>query len=112
MTSVQGMLQSAPVRQHVSFACYSSCSHVCLQGGTAAASVHLNDRNQADTANVLPDASSCDFLVGLAPKGRPRDLQGASALDVHIPQALMPVCLTWIKEHSRLCAEQHLQQQQ
>ena len=48
----------------------------CEQGGTAAAPPYFNDRNRADSRNVLADASSCSFLAGLAPHGRPLQLLG------------------------------------
>lgn len=46
-----------------------ACAH--MQGGTAASPASLNDRNQLDPANVLPDTRSCDFLVTWLPAGIP-----------------------------------------
>ena len=34
-----------------------------MQGGTAAAPKSLNDRNRQDLANVLPNLTSCSYLV-------------------------------------------------
>ena len=44
-----------------------------LQGGTASAPAHLNDRNRAAPQDVWPDSSRCDFVVHLQPLGAKPD---------------------------------------
>lgn len=46
--------------------------------------MHLNDRNQADPANQLQNMEECDFLVGLAPVGSPKQVEGEPLLSAAI----------------------------
>ena len=78
------------LRQHLDSEdlCYPP-DGVCLQGGTAAAPKSLNDRNRSDPANVLPELSSCDFLVTWQEPDSPDTGWGACLLLVGF--ALCPV---------------------
>lgn len=63
------------------------------QGGTSAAPTHLNDRNRQEAANFWPDATRCDYFVGLQQEGE-TSLQGKLAwvLSFWVHKGLCTLC--------------------